>query len=676
MTSGKQITNRLTGSISVRAKSSLVFIASSLLMCSCGSTGSDSTDDERKRSATKEHAGRVKSEAENAVGKSNDDDNELEKLKAYSRKCFLKTEKKEDFYRPPIDDTEREAVKICTKAAAILDARREAEDKRDGRDTQSEDPVDAEVEKVKKEYGTIEGSRAIQDALLISQKATAMAPKHPLAWNLLAACHYTMGDREAGDAAVEKACSLDPYYVVAWKNRGVIAAERRNWTKAAESFGHCARLIPENPKISMMMGRVNIEMQRGDEAIKWFQKTLEIAPKNANAWYQLGYAYHCMKRFTTAEEMYNKALSFEPTHEDALRYLLIAQRGQKKFAEAEKTIVRMTQVIPQRAIGWIELGNLRRARGDFYGMKQAYREVFKHDRKNSEGIIAEGEYYANQKKFEEAKNYFEQARKLNPSWSRPWHLLGQLAMDVNDYKGAEKYYSVAAKLRPNAPFEWNSLGCAVASQGRIPEAEKFFKTAVEKDPSYAQGWSNLSLIARDMGRKEEAIELGLKALKIDPNRTNSLCNLADLYYAGGRLREAESLAQKALRVDPTSADAWIALGAIAAGKKDADAAVKCFVKATELEPENKSAWKNLSEVYKLLGDKKAEANALRMAIKSKNTDHPDDLYSMAYKLESLGHKDDARAAMKQGLNMDPSEADVLMNVPYAMEQSESKSSSK
>jgi tetratricopeptide (TPR) repeat protein len=167
----------------------------------------------------------------------------------------------------------------------------------------------------------------------------------------------------------------------------------------------------------------------------------------------------------------------------------------------------------------------------------------------------------------------------------------------------------------------------------------------------------------------------MKAVKLDPTRTHSLCNLADLYHADGRLTEAENLAQKALRVDPNCIEAWIALGAIAAGRKDVDTAVKFFIKATEIDPANKSAWTNLAEMYKQSGDKKREAQALKMALKSKSTDHPSDFYTMAFKLESLGHKDAARAAMKDGLNMDPSEADVLMNVPYAIEQNQSKSKS-
>lgn len=595
------------------------------------------------------------------------DDDELKKMRAFSRDSFAKAQKKEDFFRPPMNDAEREAVKICSKALAILDARQEEKDRRARPDQKPQRSVDPAIERVKKEYANVQGSRAIQEALVVCQKATALAPKHPLAWNLLATCHYTTGDAAAGDAAVERACLLDPYYIVAWKNRGVIAAEHRNWKKAEESFLHCAELIPNNPKLAMTLGRVYIETQRGDEAVKWFEKALELDPKNADAWYQLGYTYHCMKQFKTAEQMYNKALSCDPTQEDALHFLLVAQRAQGKTADAEKTITRMTEVIPKHAMGWIELGHLRRSRGDISGMKQAFREVFKHDPKNPEGILAEGEYYARLSKFREAKEYFEQARKISPSWSRPWHLLGQIAMDSHQFKEAEKAYSVSAKLSPNSPVEWNSLGCAVASQGRISEAETFFEKAVQKDPYYAQGWSNLSIVARDQGNRKKAIELGLKALKVNPNRPASLTNLADLYFDEGRLEEANNLARKALTIDPEFAEGWLALGAVATKNKDATSAIKYFGKAAEIEPTNRIAWMNLAKVYKAMGDKKNEAQALKMAIKYKSVAQPGDLYSMAYTLESLGHKEEARAAFKEGLNMDPSEADVLMNVPDALE---------
>lgn len=102
-----------------------------------------------------------------------------------------------------------------------------------------------------------------------------------------------------------------------------------------------------------------------------------------------------------------------------------------------------------------------------------------------------------------------------------------------------------------------------------------------------------------------------------------------------------------------------------------DKALAAFKKAVASNPDDSSSWTNLAELYKRAGKKTERAHALKMAAACRVGKTPGDLYRIAHSLEEMGLKKDASMVRKSGLDQDPDEADVLINVPYLMEQGKS-----
>ena len=173
---------------------------------------------------------------------------------------------------------------------------------------------------------------------------------------------------------------------------------------------------------------------------------------------------------------------------------------------------------------------------------------------------------------------------------------------------------------------------------------------------------------RMMGNPEKAFEYNMKSLRLNPRSPNQLTNIGRHYLVKNDLEKARKFIDKAVEIDPSYAFAWSTKGLLMIGVGDLKSAEKYLLKATSLDKEDSSTWTNLAEVYKRTGEKKKRVEALKMASKAHKGSRPEDLYRIPHSLETMGHKKEASMVRKTGLELDPEEADVLMNVPLIMDQ--------
>ncbi len=512
-----------------------------------------------------------------------------------------------------------------------------------------------------------------QDGMQMIEEAHKLAPDYAPTLN---ACGVTLQTRDEQEAIklFEKAVSMDPHYKRAWINLAVSCTSVGRYGQALNAWRQALHLDPGDKDCWLNLGKLNIDLNRGNEAEQCFKQAVELAPRDATAWAWLGYTGHGMKRWIPAVQCYKKALALDPKNEFAQLYLAHLYRNTGHFDLADKAYEDLVKLHPQSTEAWLQVGNYRAFRNKIDGAKEAFRTVSKLNPKSTDGIVSEADLCANTGDLKSARALYDRAVKTTPGWYRGWFGLGLLATHDHNWKEAEKTLSTAANLAPRNASVWNSFACVFAYQGKYAEAARLFRKVVALDPNSSLGWSNLSEIQRELGNMKEAKECAQKAVQLAPGNYQGLCCLGTVRAADGQFDEAISLFERSLSISPNYADAWGNLGVVYYKKKELKKALECLTKATDLRPDNSLAWKNLAAVYKDMGKKSEEANALKMALKTQETRSPTDLYDMAYSLEALGQKTDASKALKKGLEMEPDEADVLLNVPYVIEQNGKKMS--
>ncbi|MBZ0187435.1 MAG: tetratricopeptide repeat protein [Candidatus Obscuribacterales bacterium] len=525
-----------------------------------------------------------------------------------------------------------------------------------------------ELTKIKDLTANGETSQNIEKALKMAIATTKATPEYAPVWNTAGVLYSARKREREAELAYLRAIALDHRYFTAVLNLGIHYAELGRFDDANRVFDYVVKLSPENVRCWVIKGRLLTEMAKPKEAFVCYNKALALDPKNAEAWYRRGYLYHCVQRFTEAEKDYYTALKYDPRHRQTFRHLAVCQRKQNRLEDAEKTLLMATRAYPKEPTTWTELGYLMRVKGND---KKALEYFFKATAANPSepvGLVEEGILYRDKGDFKKADVAFLKARKIAPDWYRPWYLLGQSALDQYKFEESLRYLHAAARCDSENDSIQNTLGCALAYSHHVEESEKAFRKAVELNPRYTLAWCNLAETLREMGKYEESKECAIKALRLNARNPSVLVLLALSAVHENRNVDACKLLEKAIRIDPENSSAWLNLGVVKIAQKDLTEAEKCLRKATELKPEDVTAWSNLAQILHIKGDKQGEAQALKMAVKSKQGNRPEELYRMAYSLESLGHKKDASIARKSGLDMDPAEADVLMNVPYYMDK--------
>ncbi|MEI2296731.1 adenylate/guanylate cyclase domain-containing protein [Ensifer sp. MJa1] len=124
------------------------------------------------------------------------------------------------------------------------------------------------------------GARHVEIALRICRHAVEIDPSYARAWAMIAHCQADLyfGGRsgERGNAAVERALSLDPSLAEAHAAKGRILADAGRADEALASHLEALRLDPECHDCHFGFGRTCLRLGRHREAIEHFSRAAEL----------------------------------------------------------------------------------------------------------------------------------------------------------------------------------------------------------------------------------------------------------------------------------------------------------------------------------------------------------------------------------------------------------------
>ncbi|MEW2810992.1 glycosyltransferase [Streptomyces massasporeus] len=119
-------------------------------------------------------------------------------------------------------------------------------------------------------------------------------------------------------------------------------------------------------------------------------------------------------------------------------------------------------------------------------------------------------------RFDEARNFAEQARSLDPMSPLINMFYGHVIRALGDPQRTLAAYEHALSLAPDDPALLNMTGVALIEAGRPEEAIEFFTAAGRVDASFLHARINLGLVAQSQERWAEAAELFASALAANP----------------------------------------------------------------------------------------------------------------------------------------------------------------
>jgi len=435
--------------------------------------------------------------------------------------------------------------------------------------------------------------------LLTRTTASPQATGNMFAW--LGRAYADDGQMEQAIKANAAALKRSPELLMAYRNLVELYQQDRQPKEAARVLDEAATQSSSDPEFWVDLAGLHTYYNQlhPEEAattkpkiIAALDRAAGLEPKDLSLIQRLADSYRLMGEFTKAEGYYLELLKRFPTLpglRDKLADIYLRTDRKDKAAEQLEALSRDN---PSNEQAYYFLGNL------------AYQE----------------------RRLNDAVDYFERALMLKPELEPVYYRLAELKLALNkprealelmekargrfrrgfalesltaaayagakDYAEAVKHYTEAEVIaKAGEPASLTHLfyfrfGSALERRGDYAEAEKYFRQCLEIAPNFAEAMNYLGYMWAERGNNlDEAKELIEKAVALEPDNAAYLDSLGWVLFKQKQSREALEWLQKAVQQadqpDPTLYDH---LGDIYAEMKVFDKAREAWRKSVQLEP--------------------------------------------------------------------------------------------
>lgn len=155
--------------------------------------------------------------------------------------------------------------------------------------------------------------------------------------------------------------------------------------------------------------------------------------------------------------------------------------------------------------------------------------------------------------YEEALEYFSEARKLDPTSTSSAFFLGITYKYLQNYKEAIPHLRDAVTLTPKIKEALTELIDVLYLTDNLEEAKKWIEVGEKEEISPARIQFLKGLVLSKEGKFKEAISAFEKAKELDKNLAQAAeFHIANAYVKEGKLKEASQRFKFALTIDPTT----------------------------------------------------------------------------------------------------------------------------
>jgi tetratricopeptide (TPR) repeat protein len=262
-------------------------------------------------------------------------------------------------------------------------------------------------------------------------------------------------------------------------------------------------------------------------------------------------------------------------------------------------------------------------------------------------------------KKEDAIAQFRQALEVQPDHLASLNNLADVLKELGRPDEALPFLEKITRQRPKDAAAFADLGQAHHQLGHLTEAVAAFRKAVELRPYEAAYQSNLGLALTDAGDHDGAIKALDEALRLQPDDAVAYKNRGLAYQRKGNLTAAQADYEKALSIRPNDSQAYSNLGGLFLSLRSPRRAAEACEKAIAIEPKNADAHHNLGLARFELGKYAAAAESFRQALALRPL--AGTYFHLALALERLGRLEEAEAAYRDSLKLQPDNAQTHYN---------------
>ncbi len=458
-----------------------------------------------------------------------------------------------------------------------------------------------------------------QSAIGYLKKAYKYNPDDPEILNYLGESYYNLKEFDRAVAYYERLFEMVPGNETVQNNLIFLYNSLKMYDRLARLYQRLAELHPEEDEYVMQHALALIKAGDLKAAEKALYRVIERDSSRIGAYFLLGSIYQKQKQDEKAIEIYQKILKIAPDSHEALTNLY----------------------------------SYLRKRQDWASIERIYGELLKQDSTNVQVRLILAESYFFQEKFDSARVLLEPV--LDDKDLRPTALemLGRMAFQQKKYEEAENYFSLLTREQPENRFGWIFLAILYNRQQHYDRSIHVLRQALSVLPDDTDILSLYGNTLMQAGNLQEALEPLEKANRLAPEDVDIIAALANLYDQLKMWDKCDSLYQAALEKFPDNA---LLLNnysySLSVRGEKLDMALEMAQRALEQEPDNGAYLDTIGWIYFQLGDYQKALQYIQEAVQVREDsaevlEHLGDVY---YK---LNQPDKAREYWQKALEKDP-----------------------
>jgi len=334
---------------------------------------------------------------------------------------------------------------------------------------------------------------------------------------------------------------------------------------------------------SLEQAIIDLNGGRIDQAYESAQKAVKVAPENPEAWYYYGSIAGKKGDYKIMMEAFEKSLALKPTHKDDIEAdksqyfsktyngaiqtyngylkmedkesedadkalnsiiddfkksliikddyqatrLIATSYGYLKDEENQlKNLIKATEIAPDTALSWLELGFFYRNKKDYDKAAENFKKAIEVDPKNVNANTMYAEVLDFSGKRDEAIAAYKRAIELNPEEKAIPFNLGLLFYKESTAENVEEdekmkhlgdaatYFEMVYNLDPEFKDIYDLYGVTLIHLKDFETALSLLLEGIKYFPEAPSIWTNLSVVYANLGKTDEAKAAAKKAKEL------------------------------------------------------------------------------------------------------------------------------------------------------------------
>jgi protein O-GlcNAc transferase len=402
-------------------------------------------------------------------------------------------------------------------------------------------------------------------AIVHMKQAVATDPRNAVALDDLGSLYAMQKDWGNAEKRYHAALAVNPSMASAHLHLG-LALQAQQHPGAVEELNQAYQLDPDNPLISLELGRLLATNGDDQQAIHLLQRAYALMPQSADAAYQLGLALQRSNRMAEAIPLFQTAAAADPNNPDILANLGMALCQQQKATEAVPLLQKAVRLDPNEPISHQNLAAAYIQLSQFDDAVSELRVALKLLPDSPQLHYNLGLALKEQDNIAAAIPELQTAERLDPALSEPPYVLGILHLQAGQYADAARELSTSLKLQPENGDGWATLGSVYNHLDQLDQATAALNQAIQRLPLQPDPHLTLAAVLAKQNKPEDAKVERAKAAELmranmNRQRAEVAAHSGASLLQSGKVPEAIVEFQNAIAFDSSYPEAHLGLAA-------------------------------------------------------------------------------------------------------------------